>query len=533
MTFMKQVRPLWVLPILFGLLGIPTTVASRDIANKSFASPSQNLIVKGRWMHYGRDGNIVPHDSSLIQLINITTGVALKTAYTNRTGYFEFESISAPGPDPVIIRVYSYFLGADNNQVGVVRPGGAGWFDAYTDESGEYVVFSGGTLDVGTLTTESPSANPENNAWWAMSELVTAWHHPPNNVAGSGIVEWAPGHHFGGSKYVWNGHIHLEDLDINSPSIIVHEYGHAVMDYIYGSFPPFDCTGHPLNVNCAWTEGWATFFALSALEHTRFYFPPYPNGGNVPIEDASWHTGGWTDGEESENRVAGALLDIEDSVPNRNDGYDWYGTEFATVWATFTQAPAYTFDDFWSIWQIKGYNRRTFQAAAFQNTIDYDYRPKLTLTWMWVEGSGPPCSNLDNFLWLPQSRLFRLVYYGDKGSLAEIPFAKLDRNAGFMWEPADSPDQSPLSPPGSQVFAEHIVIAEPYPGDYTAAINDFCRESFNIHSATLTYYLGPYLVTRWNLPSGSGNWWYVADIDGFTGNYTSVNARQSFPPHPY
>jgi hypothetical protein len=308
------------------------------------------------------------------------------------------------------------------------------------------------------------------------------------------------------------------DLDDTS-HVILHEYGHNIMYNVYHEYFPYnDCGGDHYIPNlsgprCAWFEGWATFFALAVTNDTS---RRWPGIASVNLEKPTWFYTGkdtayydvtWDDGDRVEGRVIGALLDIKDSA---NDGYDQYSDGFNNIWATVYNQTDDTFSQFWSAWQSRGYNQRTFRAAAFQNTIDYDYKPKLTLTW----GATPP--DLDLHMWLPSSNRYH-VYYSAKGSLTAFPWANLDVD-----------DTSGYGP-------ENITIAKPYNGTYVVAVDRYST-SGNIAGtgARLKYYLGPYLVTSWTVPSsGTGRWWYVADINGYTGSYTTRNTIRTSGPGPY
>jgi hypothetical protein len=388
----------------------------------------------------------------------------------------------------------------------VVGVGGSTWSNAYYGDTSRYV-FSDGTRSVGTWTTVRPSSDANTKAWWGQADLNRAFLYTPNQPGGS-IVEWSPTSTHG-THYHPGGHIHLKSGDLdNVAHTIVHEYGHNVMYTVYHNyFPTNDCPSpHYINrvggTNCGWTEGWANFFALAVLGDTSYR---WPGGGSLNLETPTWFTSGWDDGATVEGRVAGTLLDIKDTA---NDGYDQYSDGFNNIWATFYNQTDNTFAQFWSAWQSRGYNQRTFRAAAFQSTIDYDYKPKLTLTW----GATPP--DLDNHLWLPTSNQYH-VYYGTKGSLTAFPWANLDVD--------DSNGYGP----------ENIVIAKPYNGTYVVAAR-YLAGNIAGKGAVMKYYLGSYLVSSWTVPSsGTGGWWYVADINGFTGAPTTRNQIRSASPGLY
>ncbi|MBX7234579.1 MAG: hypothetical protein K1X65_09365 [Caldilineales bacterium] len=468
------------------------------------------LVVTGRWMYYNRAGSLVALPNILMQLVRGDNNSHLAWAYTDWSGNFTFPGVSNPGSAGVKVRARAYTKWSPNNfELMMVRIGGSVWTDAYWGETTRYV-FSDGTRSVGTWNFTRPSSDARNKAYWGIVDLDTAFLYPPNQPGGS-IVEWAPTENSGCTAcYYPGGHIHLRGGQLDDvATVIVHEYGHNVMNNAYASFPTNDCVSpHYIDkiggTNCGWTEGWADFFALAVLNDTSFR---WPGGANLNLATPSWFTSGWDNGERVEGRVAGTLLDIMDST---SDGYDRYSDGFSRIWATFFNQDDNTFSQFWSAWQGRGYDLRIFRAAAFQNTIDYGYKPKLTLTW----GAAP--ADLDSHLWLPSSNPSH-VYYSARGSQTAFPWANLDVDDANGYGP------------------ENIVIARPYNGVYKVGVYRF-SPSGNIAGtgAVMRYYLGSYLVNTWTVPgSGTGGWWYVADLDGFTGVATTKNLVQSSSPAPY
>jgi hypothetical protein len=122
---------------------------------------------------------------------------------------------------------------------------------------------------------------------------------------------------------------------------------------------------------------------------------------------------------------------------------------------------------------------------------------------------------LDNHLWLPSSNQSH-VYYGNFGSLSSFPYANLNLD-----------DTNGYGP-------EKITISRPYNGTYVVAARRPASGNISGTGAVMRYYLGPYLVATWTAPSsGTGGWWYVADLAGKTGNYTTRNLIMTSSPGPY
>lgn len=468
------------------------------------------LVVSGRWMYYNRAGSLVALPNILMQLVRGDNNGHLAWAYTDGAGYFTFPSVSNPGSAGVKVRARAYTKWSPNNfELMVVTIGGSNWTNAYWGETTRYV-FGDGARSVGTWSFTRPSSDARNKAYWGITDLNRAFLYPPNQPGGA-IVEWSPTENSGCTAcYTPGGRIHMRGSQLDDVAhVIIHEYGHNIMNNIYRRFPTNDCPSpHYVNktggANCGWTEGWANFFALAVLGDTVFR---WPGGGTLNLETPSWFSSSWDNGERVEGRVAATLLDIMDGA---NDGYDRYSDGFGRIWATFYAQTDDTFGQFWSAWQSRGYDQRLFRAAAFQNTIDYGYMPKLTLTW----GASP--SDLDNHLWLPSSNPAH-IYYSSRGSQTAFPWANLTID-----------DVNGFGP-------EDIVIARPFNGVYRIAAHRYAP-SGNIAGtgAVMRYYLGSYLVNTWTAPgSGTGAWWYVADLNGFTGVATTRNLVQTASPAPY
>lgn len=489
-------------------VAVPTPVppAANPPSPKTSAVPMGTVTVTGRWLYYNRAGAQVGQNTLLTQLVRGDNDAHLAYAYTDSNGNFTFPAVTNPGTAGVKVRSYTYTKwGPSNYELMVVSLGGSSLSQAYVVVTSKQTC-ADGTCNVGTWSPVSPTTDANSKAWWGQADLNTAFLYPPNQPGGS-KVEWSPASAHG-THYHPGGNIHLMSGDLdNYAHVLTHEYGHQIMYNRYGFFPTNDCPSpHYIEklggVNCGWTEGWANFYALSVLNDTSFR---WPGGGSLNLETPSWFAAGWDDGDRVEGRVAGTLLDIKDAA---NDGYDQYTDGFNNVWATFYNQSDNTFSEFWAAWQARGYDLRRFRASAFQCTIDYDYKPRFALTW----GATP--ADMDNHLWLPPANPSH-VYYSTKGSLTAFPWANLDVDDANGYGP------------------ENTVIAKSYNGTYVIAGN---VTSGNIAGtgAVMSYYLGPYLVTSWTVPgTGTGGWWKVATLNGFTGGYTTYNTVQSTSPAPY
>ncbi len=133
------------------------------------------------------------------------------------------------------------------------------------------------------------------------------------------------------------------------------------------------CLDHSLHEQesdlCAWTEGWASFFALAVNDDESY------NATN--LETPTWDTPGWDNGDQVEGRVAGALYDFFDDT---DDGLDQARIGFAPIWTIVGDSSQETsFGEFWTEWMSHSYESHLAIQAIFQNTMLYNFSPVMTL----------------------------------------------------------------------------------------------------------------------------------------------------------
>ena len=151
------------------------------------------------------------------------------------------------------------------------------------------------------------------------------------------------------------------------------------MDTAYDGDMPYTCPGYFLSgcsdhtpqstetIQCAWMEGWATFWTLTVTDDPVWNWPDYKELDPIDLEDPTWGTEGWQDGPEVEGRVAGALWDICDNTPS--EGYDTYDGVFSDIWAIFSRENGHdaTFLKFWQAW-LDGEKNKAAKGALWQST---------------------------------------------------------------------------------------------------------------------------------------------------------------------
>jgi hypothetical protein len=182
----------------------------------------------------------------------------------------------------------------------------------------------------------------------------------------------------------------------------------------------FGCFSHEIfsqeSVQCAWSEGWADYFAVAVNGDICYDFDDGPCTGQANIRhfDLENHTRNdsaqdfaWGDGVEG--RVAGALYDLMDSA-NESPWYDNASWGFdPIVDIALVGSGRSSFQQFWDACQ--GSDKHNGVRSIYQNTIDYDNAP--------VFSTIPEQRTLQNF---PRTHLLDLWNYS---SDSESPDASL------------------------------------------------------------------------------------------------------------
>ena len=175
--------------------------------------------------------------------------------------------------------------------------------------------------------------------------------------------------------------VHLMAGDPDIRSTVVHELGHGVMDNAYHDnfpSPEASCRVHFINrsngIVCGWVEGFADWFQAAVYNQSVYDF----GGGNtLSLEDPTWGTPGWDNGDTTEGRVAGALLDLTDT--NNEPYWDRHSeANPGPIMQTLFNHRSTRFSEFWT---ARGQDHFDVGpdalAALYQNTIDYQFREPL------------------------------------------------------------------------------------------------------------------------------------------------------------
>jgi hypothetical protein len=351
------------------------------------------IQIKGYFYYYDRNNNLVPAHGVTVWIYDkdtLTGDDYLGSAFTSANGYFESDPISNSDGEGGTQDVYLRFIAASNARE--VRDVNDEYYDGYTAIKDN--VPDGG-VDFGSLRPP----DTEKKAWWIYYTLFDGWNYLANKSGANFSMElstarWADGHNanygflgigcVNGTHYHRGGQIHIDGTGggghANDPDVILHEYGHNIMWVAYGHwFPTTNCPSpHYYNVNehvnCAWTEGWASFFPLAAYNDK--YFSDTHQGFQLNFESGPWS--GWDCGYDVEGRVTAALWDIYDTA---DDGYESYDGGFLEIWEVFEGQNDNTYEEFWNAWRSSPYNNNVpgANSANFQNTIDFNENPSATV----------------------------------------------------------------------------------------------------------------------------------------------------------
>lgn len=220
----------------------------------------------------------------------------------------------------------------------------------------------------------------------AFDQVAAAWDWTPGScwdlrdaTCRTAKLNWAPDATEGTWYDTRDDSVYLLADDPRAAELVLHEFGHLIMDDVYeDAFPSSpNCSPHYIprtsSKGCAWTEGFATLYEVMVLGQPIFR---WADGSTLDVEQPTWGTTGWDDGDRVEGRVLGALIDVFDTT---NEGlYDRCSEDpRQTIWTTFVGHKSNTFSAFWSDRAADGFDTsRTALGCLYQNTIVYSgYRP--------------------------------------------------------------------------------------------------------------------------------------------------------------
>ncbi len=354
----------------------PAALAGRATGSGVTAT---SACVTGSWFYVDNNGATRPSRSFQVQAWDSDPigDDLLATGVTDGSGHYHLcfdndDGIGGAGQD-----VYLKFV-AENANWRVQTAGTPLTFSTSVVND----VLNGSDTNFGSL---QPGDSSFMRGLHAFDEAQDAWNGVPgacwdldDAVCRQVRISWAADS-VDATRYTTGDNIvHLMAADPDAPIVVVHEISHALMDDVYeDAFPAApNCNPHQIpastSAGCAWTEGFAEWLPASIYNDPFFR---WPNGASQSLEDPTWGTAGWANGDTVEGRVAGALIDISDAG---NESFWDHFSEPAmgNIWTEFQTKKPVTFADFWA--------KRTADksdagalASIYQSTIDYGFREPL------------------------------------------------------------------------------------------------------------------------------------------------------------
>ncbi|QKW09937.1 hypothetical protein HUT18_29530 [Streptomyces sp. NA04227] len=238
-------------------------------------------------------------------------------------------------------------------------------------------VAGGGTVDVGAVRPADAALMRGVEAFDAAN---TGWNWKPGNcwdakdsTCRRALINWAPDSTDGTYYSLQSNDVHLAAADPDANILVLHELGHGVMDDVYeDDFPSApNCSPHYIqrqsSEGCAWTEGMATWFGAAALNDPTF---AWPDGRTLDLEDPTWGSTGWENGDTVEGRVLGAMIDLGDSTNEPGDTCS--ENPAGPMWSTFLGHVSDTFRQYWAHRAQDGHDVGPAALdCLYRNTVDY------------------------------------------------------------------------------------------------------------------------------------------------------------------
>lgn len=342
-----------------------------------------NTCVVGTWSYYDEDGELRPSINYTVQAWDAdseTDDDLLDQAVTDWGGGYElcFDGADGEGGPQ---EVYVLFISSNNTWRVRNTPASD---DNYVNQTSTVAVCDGCLHNFGSLI---PS-NDIHRGMHAFDSANDMWAWLPHDCwdrdggCRRAVINWTATSTDGTYYSPAGNDVHLEASDPDSPHTVVHELTHSTMDDAFeDDLPPIpSCSPHFIpsesSPGCAWVEGFAEWVP-AAVYNDPYY--RWPEGSSINLETPTWGSSGWDDGDAVEGRVAGAMIDINDST---NEQYWDRRTESdpGNLWDTFQNYVTDTFYAFWFARAWDGYDVAASgsQASLYQNTIDYQFRDPLS-----------------------------------------------------------------------------------------------------------------------------------------------------------
>ncbi len=318
----------------------------------------------------------------------IITKLNSQPVYTNSNGDFSFSATNYWGPhDPYLNVFYKVNLSyqstavydpLDNNKL-------------YQFDSSTTFLNSDTTIDW-TKDFIIDHSFTKYKAMWIFEDIRKAWNFVNTNDIRNGIhydpggvvAYWSMGsscYQFICNSYSTPNYIFIADTNMGSMDVVVHETGHKFMANGGWWYPYPDCWSHYIfgvsDQQCAWSEGWADFFAMAVNDDPCYNFRLNPCSGiadmdyyNLEIHSRADDPSQFPWGDGVEGRVAAVLYDLYDYP---NEGFDMVFAGFAPISQLALGNPGiHPLSQFWYAWNLNNGQSHLKSGLTFWwNTIDY------------------------------------------------------------------------------------------------------------------------------------------------------------------
>lgn len=284
--------------------------------------------------------------------------------------------------------VYVWFV-LENERVSVWDPyTTSGGRDVYGFVTGVQTVGGESLMDRGWHTTSNSADHGSarvfqyaNNAW----DFTT--RHGGRTMTSRVWMDTPAGCPFSNNAYsCYNSPsdtAYIRDTDDGKPDLVGHEYGHFIMDKLYGA----GYAGEPSSVHyfcapssqaIAWSEGFANW--LGAATDRQLWVDNIPGATGDLLQDNGYHMEtnsagaqqcGTTTGDSIEGNVARTLWDLTDyGTPDEGTG-----VSYSLVLGIVDDCNHNTFREYYDLgtcsWAGRGNDRTAFKNAASINGIAY------------------------------------------------------------------------------------------------------------------------------------------------------------------
>ena len=376
-TTERAVRPRWLQPRAVG-----DTPGAAGAGQR--AAGACDTRVTGNWSY--RDAAGARHNAMNVKVevwdYDVYSGAdLLAVGLTDGVGNYNicFDANADTAPETGTADVFVRFV--TENRLWMVRLNGIPMF---SDSTTAMDVVPGTTRNLGAL-----GPYPElDRGWRAFDQVNDAWLFVPmggcfdpkeTTNCRQLVVDWGPVSTAGPRYSGFENVVYLSATDPDRPLVVLHEVAHAIVDDVYqDAFPPAaNCSVRQVTAGtspaCALWEGVADWFASSVTGDPRAQLA---DGTTVDLEHQTWGNS-WADGEGVEGRVAGALIDLTDTV--FEGPWDRYGEGVTNIWTTVTRRMPASFGALWSARSLDGFNvtYAGAMASVYQNTIDVGFRDPL------------------------------------------------------------------------------------------------------------------------------------------------------------